>query len=82
MFVAKLFEDRPLRKVLLEVPEYNGWMVDGIVPCTSIPTLREHTFHAGRWWNTFIVEMTRREFSVILRMDQHTTEQLLSIRDR
>ena len=79
--IRKLFNDRPVRRVILEVPEYNWWLVDGIVDPGPIATLKLHQFHRGQWWDVALVPIDRTGFSELIAVDAVSSGELLRMAD-
>ena len=66
--IQGLFENRPFRKLILEVPVYNSWLIDGLPgsgeSCSA--TLADHVFAKGSWWDVNLLELWREEWEVFL----------------
>ena len=84
--IQGLFENRPFRKLILEVPSYNAWLVDGLPGSNPAckATLRDHVFAKGRWWDVHLIEVWREEWDVfvrpLLRDPKEVVEELLVMR--
>lgn len=61
MFIEHCFSSWPLRKIYLEVPEYNLHQMAGLIGPLIIEEgrLREHLFKLGRWWDFVTLALYR-----------------------
>jgi RimJ/RimL family protein N-acetyltransferase len=64
LFVEYMFSTYNLRKLYLEVPEYNlGAMVNGVGGILREEgILREHTYYRGRYWDRHLLALYRDQF--------------------
>jgi len=78
-FVDKLFSDRPLRKVVHELPEYNLGLWAGVGPVNDSPALTQHVFHRGRWWDVWLCELYRDRYLALRTIDSINTSELIGL---
>lgn len=65
LFIDHLFRTFPLRRVYAELPEYNYYLVDGILDevCHIEATLQEQYWHDGRYWSSHTLVFARDQWS-------------------
>lgn len=69
LFAGYLFRVLPLRKLYLDVPEYNLPLVSSrTIPLRPEGRLREHSHYDGRLWDRVILAFYRRDFDAIVRL--------------
>lgn len=78
-FMRKLFADRPIRKIVHELPEYNPSLWDGVGHRSSSPALTEHVFFQGQWWDVWFCELTRARYQELRALDDIPTLELLAL---
>jgi hypothetical protein len=69
LFAGYLFRVLPLRKLYLDVPEYNLPLVSSrTIPLRSEGRLREHSHYDGRLWDRVILALYRQDYDAIVRL--------------
>jgi len=61
LFLTYLFRKFPLRKIYCEIPGHNYARLQGSLTRLFAVEgqLRDHEWHSGRYWDTYIVAITR-----------------------
>lgn len=63
LFAGYLFRVLPLRKLYLDVPEYNMPLVSSRgIPFKTEGRLREHSYYDGRLWDRIVLALYRRDY--------------------
>jgi RimJ/RimL family protein N-acetyltransferase len=69
LFVRYLFVTFPLRKLYIEVPEYNEYLIGGMTSSflRAEGRMAAHYWHAGRYWDNLLLALYREDFEEIAR---------------
>jgi len=69
LFAGYLFRVLPLRKLYLDVPEYNLPLVSSrTLPLRPEGRLREHSYYDGRLWDRAVLAFYRSDYDSIVRL--------------
>lgn len=71
LFAGYLFRVLPLRKLYLDVPEYNLPLVVSSrgFPVRTEGRLREHSYYDGRLWDRVVLALYRQDYESIMRTE-------------
>lgn len=62
LLMRQLFDTRPYRKVMLEIPARTFWMADGVVPPEDVSLFPAHRYVGGEWVDVAHVHVWRRHW--------------------
>lgn len=64
-FISYVFATWNLRKLYMDMPEYNVSQISGVIqrgPLALEGRFTEHSYYQGRWWDRFIFAIHRQKF--------------------